>query len=197
MIVSFLGEDGPTHQPVEHVASLRAMPGLTVIRPADATEVKGAWLAALKATGPTVLILSRQNAPDLEATRVDGVLRGAYVVLRESRPQVDYCLIATGTEVKLALDVAAALVATGKNVRVVSMPSFELFDRQDLAYRQHVLGGEVARFVSIEALTSFGWHKYVGSSGITISVDTFGLSAPAKDLAKHFGFTVEQILAKL
>ena len=193
----FLGEDGPTHQPIEHVASLRAMPGLTVVRPADANEVKGAWMHALKSHTPTALILSRQNLPILPQTRIDGVARGAYILLRESQPTIDYALFATGSEVPLALQVAEALIQKGKSVRVISIPSFEIFEQQDPTYRETVLGGNIAKRVSIEALTSFGWHKYIGSDGISISVDTFGMSAPAKDLAIHFGFTVEKILGKL
>ncbi len=193
----FLGEDGPTHQPVEHVASLRAMPGLTVIRPADANEVKGAWLHALKAQHPTALVLSRQGLPTLPESRIDGVARGGYVLRRESQPNVDFALIATGSEVSLALAVADALIQKGASVRVISMPSFELFDQQDQAYQDHILGGNIKKRVSIEALTSFGWHRYIGRDGIAISIDTFGISAPAKDLANHFGFTVEKILEKL
>jgi transketolase len=193
----FLGEDGPTHQPVEHLAALRAIPGLTVIRPADATEVKGAWQFALTHQGPTALILSRQALPALESSRTDGVSRGAYVLQREAQPHIDYALIATGSEVSLALQVAKLLHEKGKTTRVISMPSWEVFDAQDAHYQGHVLGGDIGKFVSIEAQSSMGWHRYIGRDGIAISVDQFGLSAPARDLAQHFGFTPAQIVQKL
>lgn len=193
----FLGEDGPTHQPVEHLASLRAMPNLIVIRPADNTEVKGAWLTALALHQPCALVLSRQGVPSLDKSRMDGVARGAYVLHRETKPDVDYVILATGSEVSLALEVSQKLEEKGAVTRVVSFPSFELFNQQDKAYQESVLGGKVARYVSIEAQVSFGWHQYIGRDGIAISVDDFGLSAPAADLAKHFGFTVDQIIEKI
>ncbi len=193
----FLGEDGPTHQPVEHLAALRSMPDVTVIRPADEKEVKGAWLFALTHQAPTALILSRQGLPSLENTSVDGVRKGGYIVRKEKSNAVDFCILATGSELHLAVQTADELEQNhGKSVRVVSLVSFENFDKQDKAYRESVLG-QATRYVSIEAQTSFGWHKYIGKDGVAISVDTFGLSAPAKDLARHFGFTVPQILEKL
>lgn len=195
----FLGEDGPTHQPIEHLAALRAMPGLQVIRPADNREVKMAWLAALRHRGPTVLVLSRQNLSDLEGTDVayeQGMGKGAYIVKHELAP-AHFSLFATGSEVSLAVEVAAALEKRGKSVRVVSMPCWQLFEAQEEAYKQAVLGGNVGKKVSIEAAVSFGWQKWIGTDGISISIDTYGESAPAGDLAAEFGFTVDAILDRL
>ncbi len=195
----FLGEDGPTHQPVEHLAALRAMPGLHVIRPADGWETKMAWISALRYLGPTALILSRQNLAALEVTHVpyeQGMGRGAYIVKKETSTP-DFCLFATGSELGLALDVGAALEKRGKAVRVISMPCWEIFEAQSASYKESVVGGNLGTRVSIEAASSFGWHKWIGSSGITISVDTFGHSAPAAVLAQEFGFTVDAILNQL
>lgn len=195
----FLGEDGPTHQPIEHLAALRAIPQLQVIRPADNAEVKMAWLAALKYKGPTALILSRQSLPDVPGTHVpyaQGMGRGAYIVKKEKK-QPDFTLFATGSEVSLAIDVATALEKQGKAVRVVSMPCWELFWKQDEKYRESVVGGNLGQRVSIEAAVSFGWHQWIGHDGIAISIETFGESAPQADLAAEFGFTVDAILTKL
>jgi transketolase len=194
----FLGEDGPTHQPVEHYASLRTIPHLRVIRPADHNEVKKSWLAALRYRGPTALILSRQNLPELAGCQVpyeEGMGRGAYIVKKEGAP-LAFTLIATGSEVSLALDVAVALEKVGKGTRVVSLPCWELFEEQEVAYQKSVLGTE-GRRVSIESGVSFGWAKWVGDQGLSISIDTFGESAPQSDLAAEFGFTVDAILDRL
>jgi transketolase len=195
----FLGEDGPTHQPVEHLAALRAMPNLHVIRPADANEVKMAWIAALRYKGPTALILSRQNLPTLKETEVPfaaGMWHGAYIIKKEkSKP--DYTLVATGSEVSLAMTVAAELEKLGKDVRVISMPCWELFELQSPAYKSSLFGGNVGKKVSIEAGVEQGWHKYIGSDGITISIESFGASAPMRDLAEHFGFTPTAILERI
>ena len=195
----FLGEDGPTHQPVEHCAALRAMPNLHVIRPADSNEIKMAWLAALRYRGPSALILSRQNLPALPACNVpyeQGMGKGAYIIKKEtSKP--DFTLIATGSEVSLALDVATALEKIGKSVRVISMPCWSIFDEQSEEYKKSVVGGDLGRRVSIEAGVSFGWSKWIGPEGISISIDTFGESAPMSDLAEEFGFTVDSILDRL
>jgi len=195
----FLGEDGPTHQPVEHLAALRAMPNLQVIRPADSNEVKMAWIAALTYDGPTALILTRQNLPELTETKVSyssGLGRGAYI-LKKEKTKPDYTLIATGSEVSLAMDVARELEKLGKDVRVISMPSQEIFERQTNDYKTSIVGGDLGRRVSIEAGVEFGWHKYVGIDGITISVDTFGISAPFREIQNEFGFTVESILERI
>jgi transketolase len=195
----FLGEDGPTHQPIEHYAALRAIPRLQVIRPADNWEVKMSWIAALRYQGPTAIILSRQNLPELAATNVaydQGMGKGAYIVKRESA-KAQFTLFATGSEVSLALDVAAALEKIGKSTRVVSMPCWKLFEEQPAAYKETIIGGDIGKRVSIEAGVSFGWQKWIGMDGISISIETFGESAPQSDLAIEFGFTVDSILDRL
>ena len=195
----FLGEDGPTHQSVEHLAALRAIPKLHLIRPADSWEVKMAWIAALRYRGPTALVLSRQNLPELVGTRLpyeQGMAKGAYIVKKEATPP-QFTLIATGSEVSLALDVAVALEKRGKAVRVISMPCWQLFEAQSDEYKQCIVGGNLGKRVSIEAGVSFGWSKWIGPEGIAICIDSFGESAPASDLATEFGFTVDAILARL
>lgn len=196
----FLGEDGPTHQPVEHYAALRAIPYLHFIRPADNNEVKMAWLAALRYNGPTALSLSRQNLPALAETNVpfsEGVGRGAYIIKREKSGKIDFTLVATGSEVSLALDVSKELEKLGKNVRVISMPCWELFEKQNIDYKQSIFGGSLGVRVSIEAGVDLGWHKYIGMEGIAICMESFGLSAPAAALAEEFGFTVPSILERI
>ncbi len=195
----FLGEDGPTHQPIEHYASLRAMPNLHVIRPADANEVKMAWLAALRYQGPTALILSRQNLPELAHTKVsydEGMGRGGYIVL-QAKGKPDFTIFSTGSEVHLSLEVAQRLEKIGKQVRVVSMPCWALFDKQPNDYKESVLGGDIGTRVAIEAGVEFGWHKYIGHAGIAICMESFGHSAPAEDLAIEFGFTSDAIVERL
>jgi len=195
----FLGEDGPTHQPVEHLAALRAVPNLHVFRPADAHEVKAAWLSALNYPYPTAIVLSRQNLPVLKETDrpfSEGAGRGGYIIKKE-KDKCDYTLFATGSEVALALDVAVALEKQGKGTRVVSLPCWELFDLQDKEYKQEVACGELGQRVSIEAGVSFGWSKFIGPHGISISIDEFGRSAPMSDIANEFGFTVDAILNRL
>lgn len=189
-----LGEDGPTHQPVEHVASLRAMPNMHVIRPADAVETAEAWALALsEKSAPTTLALTRQNLPAVrtEHTTENMVAKGGYI-LSEASSAAKVILIATGSEVEVALNSQKELEADGIATRVVSMPSCGHFDQQSNDYQQSVLGGDALK-VSIEAGTTFGWHKYVGMDGLTIGMDTFGASAPAGDLFEHFGFTVANI----
>lgn len=190
----FLGEDGPTHQPVEQLASLRAMPNLSVCRPADETEVKAAWFHALTSNKPTAVVLTRQNIKSLEETSFDSALKGAYVL--KDVANADVTFIATGSECSLAMDVSEALAKEGVTSRVVSMMSWELFDVQEKPYKQTVIGNAKLN-VSIEAGTSFGWHKYVGSDGLTISVDTFGLSAKASDLKRVYGFNETAIVEKV
>jgi transketolase len=195
----FLGEDGPTHQPIEHCAALRAIPNLHVIRPADSNEVKMAWMAALRYRGPTALILSRQTLRELSVCNVPydkGMGRGAYIIKKESA-KPDFTLMATGSEVSLAMEVAAALEKIGKAVRVISMPCWELFEEQSEEYKKSVLGKELGRCVSIEAGVSFGWWKWIGPEGIAISIETYGESAPMSDLAAEFGFNVDSILDRL
>ncbi len=195
----FLGEDGPTHQPIEHYMALRAIPKLQVIRPADAHEVRMSWIAALNFQGPTAIILTRQNLPDLNGTNVpyaDGLGRGAYIIKRE-KAKPDYTLVATGSEVSLALEVAEELEKLGKSVRVISMPCWELFESQNPEYKESIFGGDIGKRVSIEAGVDLGWYKYIGTHGIAICMEGFGESAPASALAKEFGFTVEDILARI
>jgi len=195
----FLGEDGPTHQAVEHIASLRAIPNLQVIRPADANEVKMAWIAALKYKGPTALILSRQKLKTLDVTNVsydEGLSRGAYIVKKEIK-KADFTLFATGSELELALGVAAQLEQLNKDVRVISMPSFELFEKQSPEYKNKIIGGDIGQRVSIEAGIEQGWYKYIGMDGIAISVNSFGKSAPMDKLKEEYHFTIESILKKL
>ncbi len=195
----FLGEDGPTHQSVEHYAALRAIPHLQVIRPADNNEVKMAWIAALRYEGPTAIILSRQSLPTLEQTALpyaEGMGRGGYIIRRE-HGQPDYTLFATGSELVLALSVAEQLEKRGKVVRVVSMPCWELFEKQDLHYRASVVGGNLGQRVSIEAGVDLGWHKYIGREGRAICMEGFGLSAPAGMLKDEFGFNVDAILEQI
>lgn len=196
----FLGEDGPTHQPIEHLAALRAIPNLQVIRPADNWEVKMSWLAALRYRGPTAIILSRQALPQLTHTDIPyerGLGKGAYILKKETATPPNFTLFATGSEVSLALDVATALEKLGKSVRVISMPCWELFEAQSEEYRNQIVGGDLGKRVSIEAATSFGWSKWIGFDGIAISMETFGESAPMSDLAIEFGFTVDSILSRL
>lgn len=195
----FLGEDGPTHQSVEHYAALRAIPQLQVIRPADSHEVRMAWLAALQFKGPTAIILSRQNLPDLQETWIpypQGVGRGAYIVKRE-KTKPDFTLVATGSELYLAMNVAEELEKLGKSVRVISMPCFEIFERQGMDYKDSLFEGELGKRVSIEAGVDLGWHKYIGRNGICICIDRFGASAPASVLVQEYGFTVEGILERI
>lgn len=190
-----LGEDGPTHQPVEHVMSLRAIPNLLVFRPCDAVETAECWALALaQADRPSVLALTRQNLPQLRTDAGMASARGAYR-LRGASADRRVVLIATGSEVALALDVAEALESKGVGTDVVSMPCAELFDEQDAAYRADILPGN-ALLVSIEAGVTLGWQKYVGS-GLTIGIDRFGASAPAPDLFRHFGFTPEAIVPRI
>jgi transketolase len=192
------GEDGPTHQPVETVASLRAIPNLTVIRPADGNEVSGAYKIAIenaKANRPTLLALTRQNVPNLAGSGIDHVAKGAYV-LSDCNGTPDLILIGTGSEVQLCVGAAEKLAAEGKKVRVVSMPSWELFEAQDAAYKESVLPKAVTKRLSVEAGVSFGWTKYVGMEGDSVSIDRFGASAPGGVMMEKFGFTVDNVLAK-
>lgn len=192
-----LGEDGPTHQPVEHLSSLRAIPGLCVIRPGDQTEVKAAWISALKFNGPTALILSRQGIQDLDETSLSEAQKGAYILVKEKPGPIDHCILATGSEIGLAYKVTTQLIEKGINVRLVSMPSFELFDSQPTEYQASILDGDIDQYWSIEAQSQFGWHQYIGRHGTAISVDTFGKSAPASDIAKDTGFTVDAIMSQI
>jgi transketolase len=191
----FVGEDGPTHEPVEQAASLRAIPGLTVVRPADARETAGAWQAIVEhRDGPVALLLSRQNIPILAETDPSAVPCGAYVLADAQEPQA--ILLATGSEVSLALEAKKLLAAEGIAARVVSMPSWELFEAQTQEYRDAVLLPEVTARVAVEAGVSLGWERYVGPQGAVVSLNRFGASAPYKVLADKFGFTAEAVAAR-
>ncbi len=195
-----LGEDGPTHQPVEHLTSLRAIPNLTVIRPGDANEAVEAWRVAMKHTkGPVLMALSRQKLPTLDRTAMapaSGLARGAYVLAETPGRTPDLILIATGSELHLAVGAKAELDKRGKAVRVVSMPSFELFEAQDSSYRDAVLPPAIDRRLAIEAGSPLSWHRWVGPSGDIIGMTTFGASGPSEDVLRHFGFTVENVVAR-
>ena len=196
-----LGEDGPTHQPIEHLQSLRAMPQLTVYRPADAVETAECWALALAGDGPSVLALTRQNLRPVRtrAEKQNLCQRGGYR-LRGAKAERKVILIATGSEVEIALDVADALEAQGVGADVISMPSTERFDAQEASYREDILpdvsNREILR-VAIEAGTTIGWERYTGLHGLRIGIDSYGASAPAPDLYKHFGLTPEAILPKI
>jgi transketolase len=192
------GEDGPTHQPIETLASLRAIPDLTVIRPADGNETSGGYKVAIeksKAQASTLLAFTRQNVPNLAGTSIAGVAKGGYTIV-DCQGTPDIILIGTGSELSLCVSAAEKLTAEGKKVRVVSMPSSTLFDTQDAAYKESILPKAVTKRLSVEAASSFGWHKYIGSEGDTVSIDTFGASAPGNTCLEKFGFTVDNVLAK-
>ena len=192
-----LGEDGPTHQPVEHLASLRAMPNLTVIRPADANETAEAWKFAIRnRKGPTLLALTRQSVPTLDRTihgPAASLQRGAYI-LKDTDTTPDALIIASGSEIKLALEAAEILARDGVAARVISMPSWELFETQSQEYKNSILPENVKARVAIEAGATQGWHKYVGIKGAVIGLDHFGASAPMKDLFTHFGITADSVV---
>jgi transketolase len=193
-----LGEDGPTHQPVEQLPALRAIPNLTVIRPADANETAEAWRQALlNAAGPTALVLTRQNVPTLDRKRFNpssGTARGGYVVNRLDGKTPQVLLIGTGSELSLALEAAVRLEAQGVSAQVVSLPSWELFDRQPRDYRDQVLPPAVKARVAVEAGSPLGWERYVGDQGRIIGLDHFGASAPYQVLYEKFGITVERVV---
>lgn len=194
----FVGEDGPTHEPIEQAASLRAMPGITIIRPADTAETIAAWAVALEnKSGPTGLLLSRQNIDPVhdDPRKAVGLRKGAYVVRDVENP--DVLLIAAGSEVPTCQGAAKLLADNGIKARLISMPSFEFFDAQDKAYRDSVLPPDVKRRVCVEAGSTFGWHKYAGDEGIVIGLDRFGAYAPYKVLAEKFGFTPESVAARV
>ena len=196
-----LGEDGPTHQPIEHLQSLRAMPGLNVFRPADAVETAECWALALASQEPSILALTRQNLKPVRTEAVDGNLcaRGAYR-LKAAANARKAIILATGSEVEIALGAAERLEAQGIGTDVVSMPSTELFDAQPEAYREDILpdvsNREILR-VSIEAGTTFGWERYTGLHGLRIGIDRFGVSAPAKDAYEYFGLTPEAVATRV
>ncbi len=194
-----LGEDGPTHQPIEQLASLRAVPNITVLRPGDANEVVEAWKIAMQTNnGPSLLVLSRQAVPTLDRTKygaASGVAKGAYVLADAPGGKPQVILMATGSEVPLCIDAYEKLKAEGVQARVVSMPSWEIFEKQDQAYKDSVLPPSITARVSVEMASPFGWERYVGPKGQIIAMRRFGASAPWKDLQKYFGFTPEAVVA--
>ncbi|MGX7203639.1 transketolase [Enterococcus pingfangensis] len=193
-----VGEDGPTHEPIEQLASVRCMPNVQVIRPADGNETSAAWLKALETKNkPTILVLSRQNLPVLpnsKNTAKEGVAKGGYVISKAESNTPDGILIATGSEVNLAVQAQKELKAQGKDVSVVSLPSFDLFEAQDEAYKESVLPKAVTKRVAVEAASPFGWERYIGTEGKMIGIDHFGASAPGDYVLEQFGFTVENVV---
>jgi transketolase len=193
-----VGEDGPTHQPIEHFAALRAIPGLDIVRPGDANEVAYAWRQIIIRNRPAGILLSRQNLPVFDRSicaPASGVAKGAYVLKDAKNPVA--LLIATGSEVSLALDVQSALASEGVNVRVVSAPCLEWFAEQDAAYKESVLPASIPLKLSIEVGIAQGWRELIGDAGIAISLEHYGASADAKRLFKEFGFSVESIVARI
>jgi transketolase len=196
-----VGEDGPTHEPIEQLASLRAMPNLGIIRPADGNETAAAWrLAVESADKPTALILTRQGLPTLKNTAsqaYEGVSKGAYIVSPASKSQADALLLATGSEVSLAVEAQQALAAEGIDVAVVSMPSWDRFEAQSKEYKQSVLNPAIKKRLAIEVASPFGWDRYTGDEGDILAIDHFGASAPGGTIMKEFGFTVENIVSRV
>jgi transketolase len=189
-----VGEDGPTHEPIEQLAMLRSLPNMSVIRPADANETSAAWRLAIESKNtPTALVLTRQNLTTMANSSYENVKRGAYII-SEAAGDIDGIIIAAGSEVNLAIDVQTELATEGTYVRVVSMPSMDLFDAEDAAYKERVLPKAVRKRLSLEMGATYGWHKYVGFDGIVFGIDTFGASAPAADVIKEYGFTTENIV---
>jgi transketolase len=194
-----VGEDGPTHQPVEQLASLRTLAGLITLRPADANEVVEAWKMIMKLRHePVALILTRQPLPTMDRSRyapASGVEKGAYILADAADGRPDVLLLATGSEVSLCVEAYEKLKAGGLKARVVSMPSWELFEQQDQDYKESVLPHGITARVAVEQASTFGWTRYVGSTGHIIGMKTFGASAPLKELVKKFGFTPDHVIA--
>lgn len=189
-----VGEDGPTHEPIEQLAAFRSLPGFTVFRPCDRTETAAAWMYAVEnECGPTGLVLTRQNLPQMEGSSKDA-LKGGYVIADSQKEVPDAIIIASGSEVSLAVNAKEELKKDGIDVRVVSMPSMELFDKQSAEYKESVLPNAVRKRVAVEALSDFGWYKYVGLDGKVIAMEGFGASGPAATLFEHFGFTVDNVV---
>jgi transketolase len=193
-----LGEDGPTHQPIEQLPSLRAIPGLVLLRPADANEVVEAWKVIMKLHHePALLVLTRQAVPTFDRTRyasAEGVARGAYILADAEGGKPQVILMATGSEVSICIDAYEKLKQEGIRASVVSMPSWDIFEHQDQSYREQVLPPEITARVAVEQASTFGWSQYVGSKGQIIGMHTFGASAPLKELQKKFGFTPDAVI---
>jgi transketolase len=192
-----LGEDGPTHQPIEHLIGLRAIPGLTVVRPADPNEAAEAWSFAVQHNGPTLLVFTRQAVAHLDRSGAKdaGVTRGAYVLADVEGGPPDVILIGTGSEVSLCVVAREKLKDFGVKARVVSMPSWSLFEAQEESYRESVLPRDVKKRVTVEASSPIGWRQWAGDEGAVIGVDRFGASAPGQDVLEHLGFTADRVAA--
>ncbi len=194
-----VGEDGPTHQPIEHLLTLRAIPNLCLLRPADANETKQAWLVALeRSNGPTALALTRQALPVYDRTKyapADGLRRGAYVMADLGKGKPSVLLMASGSEVEMIVAAAEKLVEQGTAVRLVSFPSWDLFEAQPESYRQQVLPADLRARVAVEAGVSMGWDRYVGEKGVVVGINRYGASAPYKDVYKFVGLTVDNVIA--
>ncbi|GLB59242.1 transketolase [Cytobacillus sp. NCCP-133] len=196
-----VGEDGPTHEPVEQLAALRAMPNISVVRPADGNETAAAWKTAIESTNkPTALVLTRQNLPTLKGTdsaAYEGVQKGAYVVSPASNDNADVLLLAAGSEVSLAVDAQKALEGEGIHASVVSMPAWDRFEAQSIEYKESVIPKSVKKRLAIEMGTSLGWHRYAGDEGDVLAIDTFGASAPGEKIMEEYGFTLENVVARV
>jgi len=196
-----VGEDGPTHEPIEHLASFRTMPGLSLIRPADGNETQAAWRLAIESTNkPTALVLTRQGLPTLEGTKekaYEGVKKGAYVVSKSEKETADALILATGSEVQLAVASQAALREIDIDVSVVSMPSWDRFEEQDQAYKDKVLSRDVKKRLAVEMASQMGWDRYVGDEGKILGINTFGASGNGEVIMKEYGFTVENVVAQV
>jgi transketolase len=190
-----VGEDGPTHEPIEQLAGLRAIPGLVVIRPADANETAESWAFAVQHNGPTLLALTRQNVPHLDRSgaRDAGVSKGAYILSDAENGSPEVVLIGTGSEVALCVKAREKLSGYGVKARVVSMPSWELFAQQDASYRESVLPAGIKKRVTVEAGSPMGWRRWAGDEGAIIAIDHYGASAPGEEVMKNFGFTAEHV----
>ncbi|KGX83821.1 transketolase [Pontibacillus marinus] len=193
-----VGEDGPTHEPIEQLPSLRAMPNLSVIRPADGNETNAAWRLALESDDiPTALVLTRQGLPTLEGTNYEGVKKGAYVVSPANKEEADALLLASGSEVQLAVRAQEALREKGIETSVVSMPSWDRFDKQNKSYKEEVLPSSVTKRLAIEMASPFGWERYTGMDGDVLGINTFGASAPGDKVIEEYGFNVENVVQKV
>jgi transketolase len=194
-----VGEDGPTHEPIEQLASLRAMPNLGVIRPADGNETAAAWKVAMESTNkPTALVLTRQGLPTIKGTSetaYEGVSKGAYIISASKKEVADALLLATGSEVNLAVEAQEALANEGIDVAVISMPSWDRFETQSKEYKQSVINPAVKKRLAIEVASPFGWDRYAGDEGEILAINHFGASAPGGKIMEEFGFTVENVVA--
>ena len=191
-----VGEDGPTHQPIEHVSSLRMIPGLSVWRPADYMETGYSYVAAFEKTdGPSVMVLTRQNLPKLDGVN-ENVKKGGYILSKEEKATPDAILMGSGSEVSLLVEAKKVLKEKGLDVRVVSMPNMNVFEMQSKEYKEEVLPSNVEARVSVEAGVTMPWYRYLGNKGTAIGIDTFGASAPIEKLMEHFGFSVDNVVDK-